>query len=40
MTASVSFLSVLITGATVVATIAPVVLVVLWIRDARRGSLW
>jgi hypothetical protein len=40
MTASVSFLSWLITGATVVATIAPVVLIVLWIRDARRGNLW
>lgn len=40
MTASVGFLTVLVTGATVVATLAPVVLLVLWIRDARRGRLW
>ena len=40
MTASVSFLSALITVATVVATAAPIVLVALWIRDARKGNLW
>ncbi len=40
MTASVGFLSALVTLATVVATLAPVILVVLWIRDARGRRLW
>lgn len=40
MTASVGFLSILVGSATVVATIAPVVLAVLWIRDFRGGRLW
>ena len=40
MTASVGFLTVLVTAATVVATFAPVVLVALFVRDARRGELW
>ncbi len=40
MTASVDFLAILVTSATVVATIAPVVLVALWVIDARNGRLW
>lgn len=40
MTASVAFLETLVTAATVVATIAPVVLVALWLIDARNGRLW
>ena len=40
MTASVAFLEILVTTATVVATIAPVVLVALWVIDARNGRLW
>jgi hypothetical protein len=40
MTASVQFLEILVTSATVVATVAPIVLVVLWIRDARGRRLW
>lgn len=40
MTASVTFLEILVTSATVVATIAPVVLLVLWAVDARNGRLW
>ncbi len=40
MTASVEFLTGLVTLATIVVTIAPVVLLVLWIRDARGGRLW
>lgn len=40
MTASVGFLTVLVTIATVVATLAPIVLIVLWIADMRGGRLW
>jgi hypothetical protein len=40
MTASVGLLTILVTAATVVTTLAPVVLVALWVRDARRGRLW
>lgn len=40
MTASVGFLSVLVTAATVVASLAPLVLVGLWLRDRRQGKLW
>jgi len=40
MTASVLLLQILVTAATVAVTAAPVVLVVLWIRDARAGRLW
>jgi hypothetical protein len=40
MTASVGFLEGLVTGATVIATIAPLVLIVLWVRDARGRRLW
>lgn len=40
MIASIGFLEVLVTVATIVATAAPVILVVLWIRDARGGRLW
>jgi hypothetical protein len=40
MTASVDFLEGLVTVATAIATIAPLVLIVLWVRDARGGRLW
>jgi hypothetical protein len=40
MTASVGFLQVLVTVATVAASVAPVVLVALWIRDLRGGKIW
>lgn len=40
MTASVAFLEILVTGATIVATLAPIVLLVLWVLDARGGRLW
>jgi hypothetical protein len=38
--ASVTFLEILVTGATVVATAAPLVLIVLFVLDARGGKLW
>jgi hypothetical protein len=40
MTASIGFLQGLVTIATVVVTIAPLVLLFLWVRDARGGRLW
>lgn len=40
MTASVDFLEILVTIATVLATVAPGVLVGLWWNDARKGQLW
>ncbi|MEZ4215283.1 MAG: hypothetical protein R3E88_02310 [Myxococcota bacterium] len=40
MTASADFLTWLVTGATILSSIAPVVLVVLFVRDARSGRLW
>lgn len=40
MTASIGFLSVLVIAATVVASAAPIVLVVLWWIDMRGGRLW
>lgn len=40
MTASIGFLEVLVTAATVLASLAPVVLLVLWWNDARKGRLW
>ena len=40
MTASVEFLTLLVQSATAVATLAPIVLVALFIRDARGGRLW
>lgn len=40
MTASVSFLSVLVTLALTVTLISPLVLLVLLVRDAKRKQLW
>lgn len=40
MTASVAFLKIPVTISTLVVTLAPIALVALWIRDARRGDLW
>jgi len=40
MTASVRFLEILVTAATGLATLAPILLIVLWVRDARGGRLW
>jgi hypothetical protein len=40
MTISVTALSVLVSIATVITMLAPLVLVVLWIRDWLKGNLW
>ncbi len=40
MTASVTFLSILVGGATFAAALIPLILVGLWIVDLRRGRLW
>lgn len=40
MTASVSFLTILVGGATFAAALIPVVLVALWLIDLRNGRLW
>ncbi len=40
MIASVGFLRALVLLATIVATAAPIVLVMLFLRDWRRGRLW
>lgn len=40
MIASVGLLSVMVTVATVLAAFTPLVLVVLWVRDWKRGQLW
>lgn len=40
MTVSVMFLQVMVGGALAVTLLAPVVLVVLWVRDWRAGRLW
>lgn len=40
MTASVGFLTVLIGGAAILVALAPLVLLLLWLRDVRRGDLW
>jgi hypothetical protein len=40
MTASVTFLSILIGGATLVAALIPLILLALWLYDLRHGRLW
>lgn len=40
MTLSLPWLTLLITLATLATAIAPIVLVLLWIRDIRKGMLW
>jgi|GEM_PF-891436 len=40
MTISVSAFTLLVSMATVVTTAAPLLLIVLFIRDLRRGTLW
>jgi len=40
MTISVSALTILVSLATLIAAIAPVVLMIFWIRDLIRGHLW
>jgi hypothetical protein len=40
VTASLAWLDILIKTATVLATLAPVVLLVLFAIDARKGRLW
>ena len=40
MTASVEFLEILVTVATGITSLSPVVLLVLLYRDARAGRLW
>jgi hypothetical protein len=33
-------LSILITGATALVAVAPIVLLILWIKDRKEGRLW
>ncbi len=40
MTASVTFLSILVGGATFAAALIPLILVGLWIFELRQGRLW
>ena len=40
MTASVGFLTVLIGVATALVALSPLILLLLWARDARKGDLW
>jgi hypothetical protein len=40
MTASLDFLTVMVTAALIVTTIAPVALILLFLRDRARGELW
>jgi hypothetical protein len=40
MTASVTFLTLLVGGATIAAALIPLALVALWIIDLRNGRLW
>lgn len=40
MTASASVLGVLVIVATLVTAVSPILLVVLWLRDRRKGELW
>lgn len=40
MTASVTFLTILVGGATFAAALIPLILVGLWIFDLRHGRLW
>ena len=40
MTISASALELLIVAATVLAAVAPIVLLVLWIKDRKGGKLW
>lgn len=40
MSASVSFLTTLVTLALIMTVIAPVVLLALWFRDRKRKQLW
>ena len=40
MTISAGMLAFVVSGALVVTIVAPIVLVVLWIKDVRKGELW
>jgi hypothetical protein len=40
MTASVTFLSVIVTAAVAVTTATPFILIYLWIRDWKKQQLW
>ncbi len=40
MTISQTLLAALITAATALVAVAPVILLLLWIRDRKRGKLW
>jgi hypothetical protein len=40
MTASVTFLTVLVGGATFAAALIPLLLIALWLIDLRNGRLW
>jgi hypothetical protein len=40
MTISANALEVLIVAATALAAIAPIILLILWVRDRKGGNLW
>ena len=40
MTASVAFLAVMVSVAVLVTAVTPFLLIVLWIKDRRKGRLW
>ncbi len=40
MTVSVSFLTTMVTIALAVTLVSPFVLLILWLRDWRKGKLW
>jgi hypothetical protein len=40
MTASVGFLAFLVGSAVLLVGLTPIVLLLLWMRDARKGRLW
>ena len=40
MTISVTSLALLVSAATLITALAPIVMVILWIRDRARGQLW
>lgn len=40
MTASVTFLTILVAGATFVVALIPLILLTLWLIDLRHGRLW
>lgn len=40
MSVSVGFLSIMVTAALLLTILAPIVLLILWLRDWKRGQIW